>query len=161
MQLIIADQRLLFCVCTRLWSRNFATCESAAIVNERDGSILKPSFLCIDSYKASNVRTTVILPTKVATSLGLAVADHPSAFFTPNLHPYTVARLMLSSIDSGLSHYHVVPAFAAFIPWTRSLPLAYEEFLRWTSKLHEYVSEKTREVGRKGGYKITVDDDHE
>ncbi|GAA5821393.1 hypothetical protein JCM11251_004602 [Rhodosporidiobolus azoricus] len=79
-------------------------------------------------YNASNVRTSVICPTKVDTNLGSALADTKNQFLTPTLTPKFLASEMVRIIESGLSDHLVLPLGPRlFLPSLRSAP----EYYRW------------------------------
>lgn len=73
-------------------------------------------------YGAPKVRASICTPTKVRTSLGDGMEDHNMPFLTPNLMPIQVGRAMVNAIDSGLSHYIIMPQFMRILPWMRSVP---------------------------------------
>lgn len=83
-------------------------------------------------YRATNVRTTIVCPTKVATMLGANLANHPNPFFTPTLSPETVARRVVRSVESGLSEDIMMPAFTKILPIMRGAP-------SWLRRLVEIV----------------------
>ncbi|GAA5891398.1 hypothetical protein JCM6882_004682 [Rhodosporidiobolus microsporus] len=88
-------------------------------------------------YNAANVRTSVICPTKVGTSLGTALADTKNQFLTPTLSPKFLAGEMVRIVESGLSDHLTAPLGpAVFLPSLRSAP----EYYRWVVNKLENTS---------------------
>lgn len=54
--------------------------------------------------------------------MGHSMESHANPFLHPTLHPYQVARKMVDAIDSGLSHYIVMPGFMKILPLLRGFP---------------------------------------
>lgn len=95
--------------------------------------VLRGELLSRPPY-ATNVRTTVVCPTKVATMLGANLADHPNPFLTPTLLPETVARRIVNgSISKGVGEHLMMPSYTGLLPWMRAVP-------SWIKRLIELVS---------------------
>ncbi|KAF8315056.1 NAD(P)-binding protein [Clavulina sp. PMI_390] len=81
----------------------------------------------------TNVRHTIVCPTKVATMLGANLADHPNPFLTPTLLPETVARRIVKSVENGLGEHLMLPLYTEILPSMRAVP-------SWMKRLLELVS---------------------
>lgn len=68
------------------------------------------------------MRTSLCAPTKVQTTLGNSMESHEMPFLHPTLEPIQVARNMVEALDSGLSHYMVMPGFMKVLPLLRGMP---------------------------------------
>lgn len=54
--------------------------------------------------------------------MGNSMESHAMPFLHPTLHPTQVARRMVEALDSGLSHYMVMPGSMKILPLMRGLP---------------------------------------
>lgn len=93
-------------------------------------------------YGARKVRASICTPTKVRTALGDGMEDHKMPFFTPNLMPIQVGRAIVGALDSGLSHYVIMPEFARILPWMRAVP-------DWTKRMVQVLGHTDSTVTNK------------
>lgn len=99
-------------------------------------------------HRATNVRTTIVCPTKVATKLGATLADHPNQFITPTLLPETVARRVMRSLENGLSEHLMMPAFAEILPAMRGVPIWLKRFVELVRASLNAHSQCSRHIAR-------------
>jgi len=90
-------------------------------------------------YKASNVRTTLVLPGHIATSMFASVsfAHGWMKFVTPVLPAHAVAKAIIAAMDSQFSTTIRLPFYVHLTPWLRLAPSYIRDWFQWVSGADE------------------------
>lgn len=103
-------------------------------------------------YHAPRVRTSICCPTKVQTTMGNSMESHEMPFFHPTLQPIQVARRMVDALDSGLSHYMVMPGLMKILPLLRGMPYWLRSFIDIVGKTDHLVNDSSAKRAYDDGY---------
>lgn len=87
-------------------------------------------------YHAPKVRTTLVLPGRLATPMFSQMNASKSnfhKFFTPMVHPISVVKAIITALDEQHSVDIYMPFYAHFVPYVRLLPSFGRDFFQWVS----------------------------
>src|ERR1700761_8007808 len=93
-------------------------------------------------YKAPNVRTTLVLPGHIATSMfaGVSFAHGWMKFVTPILPAHTVVKAIIAAMDSQFSTTIRLPFYVHLTPWLRLTPSYIRDWFQWVSPRENALS---------------------
>jgi len=90
-------------------------------------------------YKTPNVRTTLVLPGQIATSMfaGVSFAHSWMKLVTPVLPAHAVAKAIIAAMDSQFSTTIRLPFYVHLTPWLRLTPSYIRDWFQWVSGADE------------------------
>jgi len=87
-------------------------------------------------YKCPKIRTTLVLPGHVSTSMFDTIALPSSSiykFFFPSVQPVTVVKRIITALDEQHSQTIRLPLYTHFVPYLTHLPSFIRDMAQWVS----------------------------
>ncbi|KAK7061855.1 hypothetical protein R3P38DRAFT_678613 [Favolaschia claudopus] len=99
-------------------------------------------------YKCPSIRTTLVCPGHIHTSL-FATAKPSQRFFFPTLHPIDVVKRIIQAVDDTHSQIIYLPFYTEFMPYLQLLPDWFADLASWLSNADFAVVDFVKLSGRR------------
>lgn len=128
---------------SRLLCLESCGCRNAWITAIWTWQTVWPSPLFLDNphslyrYKCPNIRTTLVCPGHVETSMFKNVIFPQFQlfkFFCPSLPPVTVVKHIIAALDDQHSQTLLMPFYVNFVPYVRHLPSFLRDIVQWVRR---------------------------
>lgn len=105
-------------------------------------------------YNCPNIRTTLVLPGHIQTSM-FSTVTHPTSrlyqFFFPSLQPLEVVKKIIASLDDRHSKTIYLPFYATLSPLSLLAPSFVRDLMQWVSVSDCWGSHERSSLTRSGG----------